>query len=395
MSEIKKMHLNIGTIGHVDHGKTTLSAAIGMVLSYNKGSFSTGFSINQIDKTPEEKIRGITINATHVEYETENRHYAHIDCPGHQHYVKNMITGAAVMDASILVVAGTDGPQEQTREHIILAKELGIKSMVVFLNKMDSNVLDVEFLEILELELRDLLETYKYDGYNIPFIYGSARVALEAASGNYTGFTSVQELMEVLDYFIPQPKRLISLPFLMPVEAVYSISGRGTVLSGCVEKGTLKVGSEVEVVGFGKSSKTTCTGLEVFHRSVDSGEAGDNLALLLRGIKKDDVRRGQVVVVPGNYKQYSSFKAMLYILSKEDGGRPKPFFSGYKPQFFIRTADVTGKIILNEDVSFASPGDSLEVTVELHSALVLEDGLDFTVREGRVTIGAGTVTSCF
>lgn len=389
----KKLHCNIGTIGHVDHGKTTLSAAIGYVLSANSNNLSSSFKVDQIDKTPEERNRKITIVATHIDYETANRHYAHIDCPGHQHYVKNMITGAAVMDGTILVVSGIDGPQEQTREHILLSREIGIKSLVVFVNKMDNPVLETDILDVVDLEIRDLLSTYNFDGDNTPIVYGSARVALESSYQAQIGFKAIQQLMEVVDFFIEQPDRLVDLPFLMPIEAVYSISGRGTVLSGCVEKGIISVGDDVEIIGYNKITKTTCTGLEMFHKNLSTGGAGDNLAILVRGVKKEDVRRGQVVSKPGEYIQTSSFKAVVYISSKEDGGRPKPFFSGYRPQFFFRTADITGTITLPEDVSIVNPGDNLELDVNLISPICLEEGLNFTIREGRITVGAGTIKS--
>ncbi len=388
---IKKLHCNIGTIGHVDHGKTTLSAAIGYVLSVNNNDLTSSFQVDQIDKTPEERNRKITIVATHIDYETANRHYAHIDCPGHQHYVKNMITGAAVMDGTILVVSGVDGPQEQTREHILLSREIGIKSLAVFVNKLDNPVLESDILDIVDLEIRDLLSTYNFDGDNTPIIFGSARVALEASYTTYIGFKAIQQLMEVVDYYIEQPDRLVDLPFLMPIEAVYSISGRGTVLSGCVEKGIIKVGDDVEILGYNNIVKTTCTGLEMFHKNLNEGGAGDNLAILVRGVKKEDVRRGQVVVKPGSYKEYKSFTAVVYISSKEDGGRPKPFFSGYRPQFFFRTADITGTIILPDDIAIVNPGDNLELSVELLSPICLEEGLNFTIREGRITVGAGTI----
>jgi len=388
-----KLHCNIGTIGHVDHGKTTLSAAIGYVLSINSGKIHDSFRVDQIDKTPEEKARKITIDSTHVHYETANRHYAHIDCPGHQHYIKNMITGAAVMDGTILVVSGVDGPQEQTREHILLSREIGIKSLVVFVNKMDNLVLDRDLVDVVELEIRDLLSTYNFNGDETPIVYGSARASLESKYDSYIGFKSIQSLMETVDFFIEQPHRAVDLPFLMPISAVYSISGRGTVLSGCVEKGVLSVGEEVEIIGYGEVKKTTCTGLEVFHKPIEKGEAGNNLAILVRGIKKNEVRRGQVVAKPGKYIHTNKFKAIIYISSKEDGGRPKPFFSGYKPQFFFRTADITGTIILPEDILIVNPGDDLEVSVELLTTVCLEKGLSFTIREGRITVGGGKILS--
>lgn len=386
------MHCNIGTIGHVDHGKTTLSAAISYVLSANKNNTDSNFKINQIDKTPEERARAITIVATHINYETINRHYAHIDCPGHQHYVKNMITGASIMDGTILVVSGIDGPQDQTREHILLSREIGIKSLLVFVNKMDNSILEKDIVDVVELEVQDLLNTYGFNGEETPMVFGSARVALEADYNSNVGFKSIQQLMEVVDYFIEQPDRPTDLPFLMPIESIYSISGRGTVLSGRVEKGVIKVGDEVEILGFGETKKTTCTGLEMFHKSLSDSSAGDNLAILVRGIKKGDVRKGQVAAAVGEYEQFKNFKAIIYISSKEDGGRPKPFFSGYRPQFFFRTANVTGTIVLPEDVSIANPGDNLEVNVELLKPLCLDKGLRFTIREGNMTVGAGTIT---
>ena len=389
---MKKKLCNIGTIGHVDHGKTTLSAAISYVLSINLNNFDKNFQVDQIDKTPEEKARGITIKNTQIDYNTANRYYAHVDCPGHQHYVKNMITGTSVMDGTILVVSGVDGPQEQTREHILLAREIGIKSLLVFINKMDNSILDKDILDIVELEIRDLLTTYNFNGDNIPLVYGSARVALESKNFiSYIGFKSIQQLIEVIDYFIIQPKRLIDLPFLMPIDSIYSISGRGTVLAGKAEKGTIKVGDTVEILGYGITKQTICTGLEMFKSNLIQAEAGISLAILVRGLRKIDARRGQVVIEPGKYKQYKKFIAKISISAKEDGGRPKPFFSGYRPQFFFRTADITGTITLLDDTILANPGDTIEVAVELFKPLCLEIGLKFTMREGRMTIGAGTI----
>ena len=389
---MEKKLCNIGTIGHVDHGKTTLSAAISYVLSINLDNFDKNFQVDQIDKTPEERARGITIKNTQIDYHSANRYYAHVDCPGHQHYVKNMITGTSVMDGTILVVSGIDGPQEQTREHILLAREIGVKSLLVFVNKMDNAILDKDIVDVVELEVRDLLTTYNYDGDNIPVIYGSARVALEATDfSSCIGFKSIQQLMEVVDYFVEQPKRLVDLPFLMPIESIYSISGRGTVLAGKAEKGTLKVGADVEIIGYGETKKTTCTGLEMFKTNLTTAEAGVSLAVLVRGIKKDEVRRGQVVIEPGSYTQHDKFIARISVSSKEDGGRPKPFFSGYRPQFFFRTADITGTITLPEDCLIANPGDTIEASVELFKPICLETDLRFAIREGRMTVGAGTV----
>jgi len=389
---MSKKLCNIGTIGHVDHGKTTLSAAISYVLAINLNDTTKNFQIDQIDKTPEERARGITIKNTQIDYYTANRYYAHVDCPGHQHYVKNMITGTSVMDGTILVVSGIDGPQEQTREHILLAREIGIESLIVFVNKMDNAILDKDIVDVVELEIRDLLTTYNFNGDETPVIYGSARVALEAKDlKSSIGFRSIQQLMEVVDYFIVQPERLVDLPFLMPIETIYSISGRGTVLAGKAEKGTIKVGDDVEILGFGDLKKTTCTGLEMFKSNLEKAEAGVSLAILVRGIKKDEARKGQVVIEPGSYTQHSKFLARISVSSKEDGGRPKPFFSGYRPQFFFRTADITGTIILSEDCLIANPGDTIEATVELFKPLCLENELRFTIREGRMTVGAGTV----
>ena len=389
---MEKKLCNIGTIGHVDHGKTTLSSAISYILSINLDNFKKNFKIDQIDKTPEEKARGITIKNTQIDYNTANRYYAHVDCPGHQHYVKNMITGTSVMDGAILVVSGVDGPQEQTREHILLAREIGIQSLMVYVNKMDNSILDQDLIDVVELEIRELLGIYNFNE-NTPLIFGSARVALETENfKSFIGFKSIQQLMEVVDYYIIQPKRFIDLPFLMPIDSIYSISGRGTVLAGKAEKGIIKVGNEVEILGFGEKKLTTCIGLEMFKSNLKIAEAGVSLAVLVRGLKKTEARRGQVVIQPNKYLQYKKFKARIAISSKEDGGRPKPFFSGYKPQFFFRTADITGTIILPENLLLVNPGDTIkEVTVELYKPICLEKELRFTIREGRITVGAGTV----
>tara|TARA_B100000965_G_scaffold65105_1_gene50898 strand:+ start:23425 stop:24618 length:1194 start_codon:yes stop_codon:yes gene_type:complete len=384
----KKPHCNIGTIGHVDHGKTTLTAAITRVLS-EKG-FSQFKGYNDIDKIPEEKERGITITAAHVEYETEKRHYAHIDCPGHQHYIKNMITGAAQMDGAILVVAATDGPQEQTREHIILAREIGIPYLVVYLNKVDI-LTDKELLELVEFETRELLETYSFPGMELPVISGSAKLALEETEPSKLGHESVLELMKNVDEYIEQPKRATDKEFLMPIEDVFSISGRGTVVTGRIEQGSIQSGTEVEIIGFDEDVKTTCIGVEMFHREIPSAEAGENVGILLRGLKRDKVRRGQVVIKPNSIKAFSKFKAKIYILTKEEGGRHKPFFPDYRPQFFIRTADVTGFFEFPENLETVMPGDNVELTINLITPLAVTEGLKFTIRESRLTIGAGVI----
>lgn len=383
-----KEHCNVGTIGHVDHGKTTLTAAITKILS-EKGQ-ATFTSYDQIDKTPEEKARGITITAAHVEYQTEKRHYAHIDCPGHQHYIKNMITGAAQMDGAILVVSAVEGPQEQTREHILLAREVGVPSIVVFVNKVDQ-VKDKELLELVELEIRELLNHYKYLGDEIPIIFGSAKMALEGKEDEI-GKNAILKLMDSVDSYIPQPKRAIDLPFLLSIEDVLSISGRGTVITGRIERGSLIVGDEIEIVGIQKSIKTTCTGIEMFHKTLSSGEAGDNVGVLIRGTKREEVVRGQVACKPGTIKAHSKFEANVYILSTEEGGRKTPFFSNYKPQFFLRTADITGTITLPEEISMVMPGDNVLLKVELITPVALEEGLRFAIREGRITVGAGVVS---
>lgn len=388
--ERNKIHCNIGTIGHVDHGKTTLTAAITKILSEanSEGNKATFTSYEQIDKTPEEKARGITITAAHVEYETQTRHYAHIDCPGHQHYIKNMITGAAQMDGAILVVSAVEGPQEQTREHILLAREVGVPALVVFVNKVDQ-VADPEILEVVELEIRDLLNHYKYPGDEIPIIFGSAKQALE---GESSGKESILKLMSAVDTYIPQPKRAIDLPFLLPIEDVFSISGRGTVITGRIERGQLKTGDDIEIVGLKKTVKTTCTGIEMFHKILDYGEAGDNVGALLRGVKREEVLKGQVACKPGSIKAHSKFEANVYILNTEEGGRKTPFLANYRPQFFLRTADVTGSITLPPNVQMVMPGDNVTLTIDLIAPAALEEGLRFAIREGRITVGAGVVS---
>lgn len=386
--ERKKPHCNIGTIGHVDHGKTTLTASITKVLSQTGLANFTDY--DQIDKAPEEKARGITINASHVEYETKNRHYAHIDCPGHADYIKNMITGAAQMDGAILVVSAVDGPMPQTREHILLSKQVGVPALVVFMNKIDQ-IEDADLLEIVELELRSLLDQYGFPGNDIPIVKGSALMALQDKDPEI-GRNRILALMDAVDTYIPQPNRPIDLPFLMPVEDVFSIAGRGTVVTGRVEQGIIKVGEEVELIGINTTMKTTCIGLEMFHKLLDSGEAGDNLGILLRGIKREEVLRGQVVSKPGAIKPFASFEASLYVLTKEEGGRHTPFFQNYRPQFFIRTADVTGTIILPEGTFMVMPGDNINITVQLMAPIALNEGLRFAIREGGKTVGAGIVS---
>ena len=383
-----KNHCNVGTLGHVDHGKTTLTAAITKVLAEKGNAAFTDY--DQIDKTPEEKARGITITAAHVEYETDNRHYAHIDCPGHQHYIKNMITGAAQMDGAILVVSAVEGPQEQTREHILLAREVGVPSMVVFINKVDQ-VKDEELLELVELEVRELLNHYKYPGDEIPIIFGSAKMALDGKEDEI-GKEAILKLMDSVDSYIQQPKRALDLPFLLPIEDVLSISGRGTVITGRIERGSLDVGEEVEIVGIQKTIKTTCTGIEMFHKTLSHGEAGDNVGALVRGTKRDEVVRGQVACKPGTIKAHTKFEANVYVLGTDEGGRKTPFFSNYKPQFFLRTADITGTVTLPEDVSMVMPGDNVLLKVELICPVAIEEGLRFAIREGRITVGAGVVS---
>jgi len=382
-----KPHANIGTIGHIDHGKTTLTAAITNVLhKHNPDVAFTPF--DQIDKAPEERERGITISVSHVEYETANRHYAHVDCPGHADYVKNMITGAAQMDGAILVVSAADGPMPQTREHVLLARQVGVPSIVVFLNKADM-VDDEELLELVELEVRELLSSYEFPGDDIPVIRGSALRALE---GDEAWEGSVLELMEAVDSYIPQPVREVDKPFLMPVEDVFSITGRGTVVTGRVEQGVVKVGDTVEIVGIRNTTTTTVTGVEMFRKLLDSGEAGDNIGALLRGTKKDDVERGQVLCKPGTITPHTNFDAQVYILSKDEGGRHTPFFNNYRPQFYFRTTDVTGTVQLPEGTEMVMPGDNTEMVIELIQPIAMEEGLKFAIREGGRTVGAGRVT---
>jgi len=381
-----KPHLNIGTIGHVDHGKSTLTAAITHVLA--KKGFADKLTYEQIDKAPEEKARGVTINVHHCEYQTEKRHYAHIDCPGHADYIKNMITGAAQMDGAILVVSAPDGPMPQTREHILLAHQVNVPAMVVFLNKVDM-VQDKELLELVEMEVRDLLKKYKFAGDEIPIIKGSA---LKAIEGDAEAEKAIEELMKAVDEYIPEPKRETEKPFMMPIEDIFSIKGRGTVVTGRVTRGTLKVNEEVEIVGIKPTAKTITTGIEMFRKSMDETIAGDNVGLLLRGIEKKDVLRGQVVAKPGTIKPHKKFEAELYVLTKDEGGRHTPFFNGYRPQFFINTADVTGEAKLPAGVEMVSPGDNVTITGELIYAVAMEQGSKFAVREGGKTVGAGVVT---
>ena len=384
--ERKKPHVNVGTIGHVDHGKTTLTSAITKVLS-GKG-FADYIEFGKIDKAPEERERGITIATSHVEYETEKRHYAHVDCPGHADYIKNMITGAAQMDGAVLVVSAADGPMPQTREHILLARQVGVPTIVVYLNKVDM-VDDEELLELVELEVRDLLNSYEFPGDEIPIIKGSALKALE---GDSKAEESIIELLKAMDEYIPLPARDIDKPFLMPVEDVFSISGRGTVVTGRVERGQVKVGDEVEIVGIRPTVKTVVTGVEMFRKVLDVGQAGDNIGILLRGTKKEEVERGQVVAAPVSITPHRKFKCEAYILTKDEGGRHTPFFSGYRPQFYFRTTDVTGIIILPEGVEMVMPGDNISATVELIQPIAMEQGLRFAIREGGHTVGAGVVT---
>ena len=384
-----KPHVNVGTIGHIDHGKTTLTAAITKMMSLKGGAKFVPF--DQIDKAPEEKERGITIATAHVEYETAKRHYAHVDCPGHADYIKNMITGAAQMDGGILVVAATDGPMPQTREHILLARQVGVPSLVVFLNKVDL-VDDAELLELVELEVRELLTKYGYPGDDIPIISGSALKALEADDVKSPDAKCIFDLLDACDSYIPEPKRDIDKPFLMPIEDVFSISGRGTVVTGRVERGVIKVGEEVEIVGIKPTVKTTCTGVEMFRKILDQGQAGDNVGVLLRGVKRDDVERGQVLAKPGSIPPHKKFKAEVYVLSKEEGGRHTPFFTGYRPQFYFRTTDVTGVVGLAEGVEMVMPGDNATFDVELIAPIAMEKGLRFAIREGGRTVGAGVVS---
>jgi elongation factor Tu len=383
-----KPHCNVGTIGHIDHGKTTLTAAITKVLAEKNMAKFVAF--DQIDKAPEEKARGITIATAHVEYETGNRHYAHVDCPGHADYIKNMITGAAQMDGAILVVSAPDGPMPQTREHILLARQVGVPAMVVFLNKADM-MEDEELLELVELEVRELLSKYGFPGDTTPVIRGSALKALEGDKGPL-GYEAIFKLMESVDTYIPQPQREVDKPFLMPVEDVFSISGRGTVATGRIERGRIKVGEEVEILGLKpEATKTVVTGVEMFKKLLDYGEAGDNVGLLLRGVKREDVERGQVLAKPGSIKPHTKFKAEIYVLKKEEGGRHTPFFKGYRPQFYFRTTDVTGVVELPEGVEMVMPGDNISVTIELITPIAMEKGLRFAIREGGRTVGAGAV----
>ncbi len=389
--EKTKPHVNIGTIGHVDHGKTTLTAAITKTLSLANGSEFLDYS--QIDNCPEERARGITINSRHVEYETANRHYAHVDCPGHADYVKNMITGAAQMDGAMLVVAGTDGPLAQTREHVLLARQVGVPALVVFMNKCDI-VDDEELLDLVEMEIRDLLNEYEFPGDDIPIIRGSAREALTSTNGlDAPEFACIKELMDAVDSYIPTPDRKADLPFLMPVEDVFSISGRGTVATGRVERGTIKMADVVEIVGLKEeSSSTVVTGIEMFHKLMDFAEAGDNVGLLLRGVQKNEIERGQVLCKPGSVQPHTKFVGQVYVLTEKEGGRSKPFFSGCRPQFYFRTTDVTGIINLPADVEMCRPGDNVDMTVELITPIACEKGLRFAIREGGRTVGSGVVS---
>ena len=385
--ERNKPHCNIGTVGHVDHGKTTLTAAITKVLAESGGAEFTDYS--NIDKAPEERERGITISTAHVEYETEARHYAHVDCPGHADYVKNMITGAAQMDGGILVVNAADGPMPQTREHILLARQVGVPALVVYMNKVDQ-VDDAELIDLVEMEIRELLTSYEFPGDTIPIVKGSALAALEGRDDEI-GKNSILELMKAVDESIPQPKRPIDQPFLMPVEDVFSISGRGTVVTGRIEQGQVKVGEEIEILGIREPQKTTCTGVEMFRKLLDSGEAGDNVGVLLRGTKREEVERGQVLAKPGSIKPHTKFKAEAYVLKKEEGGRHTPFFSNYRPQFYFRTTDVTGTIKLPEGTEMVMPGDNITMEVTLLSPIAMDKGLKFAIREGGRTVGAGVV----
>jgi len=387
--ERTKPHANIGTIGHVDHGKTTLTAAITKVLAEQGGAEFTAY--DSIDKAPEERARGITISTAHVEYETENRHYAHVDCPGHADYVKNMITGAAQMDGAILVVSAADGPMPQTREHILLARQVGVPALVVYLNKVDQ-VDDEELLELVELEVRELLSSYEFPGDDIPVIKGSALAALEDKDDKI-GKESILELMAAVDEYIPTPERPKDQAFLMPIEDVFSISGRGTVVTGRIERGVVTVGEEIEIVGIKETTKTTCTGVEMFRKLLDQGEAGDNVGVLLRGTKRDEVERGQVLAKPGSITPHTKFKAEAYILTKEEGGRHTPFFTNYRPQFYFRTTDVTGVVSLPEGTEMVMPGDNVAMDVELIAPIAMDEGLRFAIREGGRTVGAGVVAS--
>ena len=384
--ERSKPHVNIGTIGHVDHGKTTLTAAISATLAINSAKSAKKF--DEIDSAPEEKARGITINTAHVEYETETRHYAHVDCPGHADYVKNMITGAAQMDGAILVVSAADGPMPQTREHVLLARQVGVPAIAVFLNKVDQ-VDDDELLDLVEMEVRELLNEYDFPGDDVPVVKGSALAALE---GKEDGVKAVLELMENVDSYIEEPTRVVDKPFLMPVEDVFSITGRGTVVTGRIEQGIVNVNEEVEIVGIRETTKSVCTGVEMFRKLLDEGRAGDNVGLLLRGIDKDDVERGQVIAKPGSITPHTKFEAEVYVLTKEEGGRHNPFFKGYRPQFYFRTTDVTGEVTLPDGTEMVMPGDNVSISVELISPIAMEEGVKFAIREGGRTVGAGQVT---
>ena len=385
--ERSKPHVNVGTIGHVDHGKTTLTAALTTILAEKFGGLAKGY--DQIDNAPEEKARGITINTAHVEYETETRHYAHVDCPGHADYVKNMITGAAQMDGAILVVSAADGPMPQTREHILLARQVGVPYIIVFMNKCDM-VDDAELLELVEMEIRDLLSSYDFPGDDCPIVQGSALRALE---GDAAYKEKIFELAAALDSYIPTPERAVDKPFLLPIEDVFSISGRGTVVTGRVERGVIKVGEEIEIVGLKPTQKTTCTGVEMFRKLLDEGQAGDNVGVLLRGTKREDVERGQVLAKPGSITPHTKFEAEVYVLSKEEGGRHTPFFANYRPQFYFRTTDVTGAVTLSEGVEMVMPGENVKITVELIAPIAMENGLRFAIREGGRTVGAGVVAN--
>ncbi|KAI3635654.1 hypothetical protein MIR68_006292 [Amoeboaphelidium protococcarum] len=387
--ERKKPHVNIGTIGHVDHGKTSLSAAITKVLSESGQAKAKAYS--DIDNAPEEKARGITINTAHIEYETDNRHYGHVDCPGHKDYIKNMITGAAQMDGAIIVVAATDGSMPQTREHLLLARQVGVKHIVVFVNKVDQ-LDDPEMLELVEMEMRELLTQYDFDGDNTPIVAGSALYALENKDDNGIGKTAILKLMKAVDEWIPTPERGLDKPFLQPVEDTHSIAGRGTVVTGRVERGTILKGQEVEIVGFGSKLKTAVTGLEMFHKELDRGEAGDNLGILLRGVKREDIRRGMVLAAPGSIKSHKKFKAQLYALTKDEGGRHTPFVTNYRPQLFTRTADATVTVVLPDSVQMVMPGDQVEATMQMATDIAIESGSRFTVREGGRTVATGLVT---
>jgi len=387
--ERNKPHVNVGTIGHVDHGKTTLTAAITKVMAEAYGSAAVAF--DEIDKAPEEKARGITISTAHVEYETDNRHYAHVDCPGHADYVKNMITGAAQMDGGILVVNAADGPMPQTREHILLARQVGVPALVVFLNKVDQ-VDDEELLELVEMEVRELLSEYEFPGDDIPIVKGSALAALEGRDDNI-GKDSIIELMKAVDEYVPEPDRPKDMPFLMPVEDVFSISGRGTVVTGRVERGVINVGEEIEIVGIKETQKTTCTGVEMFRKLLDQGEAGDNIGALLRGVGREEVQRGQVLAAPGSITPHTKFKGEAYILTKDEGGRHTPFFTNYRPQFYFRTTDVTGVVTLDAGTEMVMPGDNITMNVELIAPIAMDEGLRFAIREGGRTVGAGVVAT--